>query len=109
MPMIALCETLDGATIAPSANTPTVAVPIATVPRDGRNRDPLRRVASRVAVSVTIAPAGRFRTTQLRCRVLSKTVHKPAACSQAVCSGRCADHPVCTVRLDAGLGFAWLF
>src|ERR1041384_2627060 len=99
MPMIALCETLDGATIAPSANTPIVAVAIATKPRDARTRDPLRRVASWVAASVTMAPVDRLRTTQPLCRVLSKTVHKLAGCSQA---GSPASAPVARPPPDAG-------
>lgn len=83
MPMIALGETLDGATIAPRTKTPIVAVAIATKPRDMRNRERFRRVASWVAASVTMGPADRSGTTQSLRRVLSETVQKLAPCSQA--------------------------
>lgn len=59
MPMIALCETLDGAMTAPRTKTRIVAMAMAQKPREIRNRELLSRIVSLVVASVTIAPADR--------------------------------------------------
>ena len=59
MPMIALCETLDGAITPPTTKSATVAMAMAMNPRATRNREVVSRVVSRIFTSITIAPAGR--------------------------------------------------